>query len=837
MAKFASSIFLFLILYSTGFSQVKSPAEFLGYELGDRFTPHHQMVAYVQHVAANSDMVDVYEYGKTYEGRPLIVAYVSSPENVKNRDQIQKDNQRRAGFESGSPTTNIGITWLSYNIHGNESNSMEAAMKTLYTLVTSDGFNSKEWLKNTLVIIDPCMNPDGRDRYANWYNQMMGTHMNALPEAREHDEPWPGGRANHYYFDLNRDWAWQTQTESRQRNTLLQSWLPHVHVDLHEQGYDSPYYFAPAAQPMHADITPWQREFQTMIGKNNAKYFDKNSWLYFTKEVFDLLYPSYGDTWPTYNGAIGMTYEQAGGGRAGLGILKQEGDTLTLRDRLMHHFTASMSTVETSSVNNKRMLDEFAAFFEKGRTKPDGEFSSFILKADGNYDRLNELTSWLTTQNIAWGKAGSSKSYKGYDYKTGKNTSFKVEADDIVISAFQNKGILAKILFEPKTTLVDSVTYDITAWALPYVYGIQAYATSTRINPSDAVVTKPSAPKSTNKDVYAWIAEWKSMDDARFVADLLKSGFILRYAQHPFSVDGQNFDAGSVYITRNGNERISGGFDNAVKKLAEKHGQPVFAAPSGFVDAGYDVGSSNVPFLKAPKVAVLMGDGTSSLSAGQVWHYMDEFLEYPATMINVSNISRLPLHNYDVIIMPEGWYSDMFSDSFTPKLKEWVQSGGKLIAISSAARTLSRVDGLGSIKLKKSTQDSKTETTENQIPYAMAARHSISSSVVGAIFEATLDKTHPLSFGLGESYFTLRDGSTQFELLSGGWNAAVLGSGSHRSGFVGAEIKGSIDNSLVFGEERVGRGSIIYFADNPIFRGFWYGGKLAFANAIFLAGR
>ena len=238
---------------------------------------------------------------------------------------------------------------LSYNVHGNEASSSEAAMQTLYELI----MNKKSWLENTVVIIDPCLNPDGRDRYVNWYNQVKASPYNTHQSATEHNEPWPSGRPNHYLFDLNRDWVWASQIETKQRLILYNEWMPHVHVDFHEQGINEPYYFAPAAEPFHEVISDWQRTFQLQTGKNHAKYFDREGWLFFTREQFDLLYPSYGDTYPTFMGAIGMTYEQAGHGRAGLGIDNDEGIELTLVDRINHHTTTSLSTVEISSQNAK----------------------------------------------------------------------------------------------------------------------------------------------------------------------------------------------------------------------------------------------------------------------------------------------------------------------------------------------------------------------------------------------------------------------------------------------------------------------------------------------------
>lgn len=299
-----------IILATSLLAQVQSPEEFLGYNLGERFTRHARVVDYFEQVAEQVDNITLVPYGETNEHRPLMVAYVTAPENAARLEAIRQSHLARTSLAEGNTEEfeDLAIVWLSYNVHGNEAVSTEAAMGVLYELATTRNAQAAEWLKNTIVIIDPCINPDGRDRYVNWYNQKVNAIPNPQPESWEHDEPWPGGRMNHYLFDLNRDWAWATQKETRQRLKLYNQWLPHIHADFHEQGVNSPYYFAPAAEPYHALITDWQRELQTMIGKNNARYFDEAGWMYFTRERFDLLYPSYGDTYPIFNGAIGMTF-------------------------------------------------------------------------------------------------------------------------------------------------------------------------------------------------------------------------------------------------------------------------------------------------------------------------------------------------------------------------------------------------------------------------------------------------------------------------------------------------------------------------------------------------
>src|SRR6478735_1680646 len=580
---FTCSIFSLL-----GQSSVQSPSEFLGYELGDRFTRHHRMVEYFKAVDEAMPNVQVTQYGETYEHRPLIYAIVASPDNFKNLEQIRLDNLKRAGVVEGTPSTKVAIVWLSYNVHGNEANSMEASMKTLYALVNPANAKTKEWLKNTIVILDPCINPDGRDRYANYYNQYGNIPANPDPQAREHHEHWPGGRANHYHFDLNRDWAWETQTESQARIKIYNQWLPHVHVDFHEQGYNSPYYFAPAAEPFHEVITNWQREFQVTIGKNNAKYFDEQGWLYFTKESFDLYYPSYGDTYPTYSGAIGMTYEKGGIG-AGLTVTTNVGDPLTLKDRLTHHFTTGMSTIEVSSINATKLVDEFEKFFKENLNSPASPYKSYVIKAENNTDKLTKLTAWFDSQSIQYGHPAA-RPAKGFDYQTQAVSTFNISAEDIVVNIYQPKGRFITTVFEPQPKLTDSATYDVTAWNLMYSYDLKAFALNEKVAVAKPYQVKVVASENIATKPYAYIFLYQSLKDVEFLGALMQSKIKVRCAEKAFSLGGQSFDPGTLLVTRRNNETIAD-FDNVVQTIAKKFGRKVNTTTTGFVDKGYDFGS------------------------------------------------------------------------------------------------------------------------------------------------------------------------------------------------------------------------------------------------------
>ncbi|WP_412984314.1 M14 family metallopeptidase [Pontimicrobium sp. IMCC45349] len=798
---------------------IDSPKSFLGYELGEQFSRHHQVVDYFKHVAQQAPKnVKLIKYGETYERRPLYVAIVSSEENVRNLESIRESNLKNAGViagESNSPET--AIVWLSYNVHGNEASSTEASMGTLYKLLTE----KQEWLKNTVVIIDPCINPDGRDRYANWYNETKSTPFDIDQQASEHNEPWPGGRPNHYLFDLNRDWAWATQVESQTRLKIYNKWLPHIHVDFHEQGINEPYYFAPAAEPFHEIISDWQREFQTQIGKNHAKYFDAEGWLYFTRERFDLFYPSYGDTYPTFMGAIGMTYEQAGHGMAGLAILNDEGDVLSLKDRIAHHTTTGLSTVEVSSKNATRLNTEFKKFFNTKGLK----YKSYVLQGDD--DKIEALKSLLDKHEITYGNASNGK-VSGFKYSTNASGSINMTNKDLVVSTNQPKGKMIKALFEPEGKLSDSLTYDITAWNLPHAYGLEAIASTSLISSNKSTSTTVTNSKNTKATGY--ITDWDNLKDAEFLADLLKQNIKVRFTEKPITVASNNtYNRGALIIVRGDNKKVKN-LDDILINTAKKYNRNLEAVASGFSKSGPDFGSPDIKLVNRPKIAMLSGNGTSSLSYGALWHFFEQQLHFPVTSINTDQFSRINLDKYNVLILPSGYYGRVLNEDAMEKLQSWVRAGGKVIAIDRALSAFAGKKGF-SLNYNNSSDDGEND---NLIPYADREREYAKQMIIGAIFKTKVDDTHPLAFGYKDTYFSLKLGSTSYSLLDGGYNVAHIGDNPEKvSGFAGSDAIKNLSNSLVFGEERLGSGSVIYMVDNTLFRSFWENGKLFLVNAIF----
>ncbi|MDE2730555.1 MAG: M14 family metallopeptidase [Bacteroidota bacterium] len=825
---------LVLLLLPGAQAQLQSPAEYLGYELGKDFTPHHRVVEYVQHVAAEASNVNVLQYGNTYEGRPLMLAVISSDAKMANLEALRQANLRHAGLMEGpADAESPAIVWLSYNVHGNESVSTEAALATLHTLAGNSDPRTRSWLENTIVIIDPCVNPDGRERYVSFYRSTRGRWPDVHPDAREHAEPWPGGRTNHYYFDLNRDWAWATQKETRERLVYYNRWMPHVHVDFHEMGVNSPYFFAPAAKPYHNFITPWQRELQVLMGQNHAKYFDREGWLFFTRQVFDLFYPGYGDTWPVFNGAIGMTYEQGGSGRAGLGIVTAEGDTLTLRDRIDHHVTTSLSTIEVAADHREKIVREFAAYFAQGAAQPAGDYETYVISLEGQQDQVVAIERHLDHLGIRYGAATADSRQSAFAYRSGTTQSAAVREGDLVVPAAQPKGVLTRVLFDPVADLADSLSYDITAWSLPYVYDVEAYAVDSPI--AYAAAERKLPARNVSGPAVAYVAEWQSFEDAKLLAELLRRGVRVRFSEVPFTIDDRSFSAGTLIMTQNG---LDAAWEHTVLAAAEAAGQSVIAVSSTLVDDGADFGSSDVPYLDPPRVAVIADPAAGAYALGELWHYFDRQLAYPVSLIQSDALPGLHLYNFDVIILPSGGYGDVLTENRLEELLEWIRAGGRLIAIESAARFLAGKDGFG---LKQPDED-EDPAEESDAPlkvksYKNRSREDISEEVTGAIFRAQMDSSHPLAFGYDEAYFTLKRSSEAYPWLEDGWNVAVVRKGALVSGFAGHKADVLIRDSLLFGTESIGRGEVVYLMDNPIFRGFWYGGHLLLANAVFLVGQ
>lgn len=820
MRKLPLILLLILSPWTVMAQSVPTPAEFLGYELGEEFTLHHKVVDYFKTAAEASSNVKLIQYGTTYEGRPLLTAYISSPENIANLEEIRINNLRRTGLEEGSVAENTpAIVWLSYNVHGNESSSTEASMKTLHYLIDPENPESKRWLENVVVIMDPCINPDGRDRYVNYFKKYRQSPQSVDSYAMSHREEWPGGRVNHYLFDLNRDWLWLSQKESQQRVALYNRWLPQIHVDFHEQSPNSPYYFAPGAEPYHQVITDWQRQFQQVIGENHASYFDKEGWSYFTGEVFDLLYPSYGDTYPMFNGAIGMTYEQAGGGSAGQSIKTEYGDTLFLADRIEHHFTTGISTVEVASVNHEQLVSEFQKYFQ---SPVKGNYKSFIVSGSNSPDKIARLTQLLDAHRISYGKSSTSKKSTVFSYQSQLNVSYTPDESDLIIPVEQPKGRLVRTMFEPKTFASDTVTYDIMAWNIPYALGLEAYAHKSSINPTGEYDLSTNSYSSPDELPYGYLLPYKSLEDGIFLGALLKAGVEVGVLNKSASFAGQTFSAGSLVILR-GNNEFHSDLDKSIERLAKQNNRFPVPVYSGLASSGIDLGSGNISRIGPVRVGLVAGEGTSVNQVGEFWHFFEQQFDYPITLLRRDELNSSVLQNFDVILLVSGRYSDQKETLF-----EYIKEGGKVVAIQSALELFSESEDF---KLATGEVSEKADSL-GLSNYAQRERESSNHSIPGAIFRAKMDTSHPIAYGYSGEYETLTRDTDAFYLPYGEQIALLDDVPQPLNGFAGKDALNGIEGKLILGRERYGRGQVIYFSDDPIFRSFWDQGKLLVINAV-----
>lgn len=815
---------------------VMSPDKYLGYNLGERFSLYYSVNGYFRYVASVSDNVLYQEYGTTCEGRPLGICIVSSPENLSRIEELKLANLQSAGLAEGKPEVSpVPFIWLAYNVHGSEPAGSEAAMKVLYTLVSGSYQDSGDWLKKMVIIIDPCQNPDGRDLFTTRYLRAEGYPPNNNPDAWEHNQGWPSARLNHYLFDLNRDWCWQVQPETRMRMKLYNSFMPQVHADFHEMGAESTFFLPPGADPWHEVITPWQREYHALAGKLTAALFDSQNLLYFSKENFDLFCPSFGDTWPLFNGAMGFTLEQGGGAQAGISMNRNEVDTITLTKRINGHFLASMGMIATASANSDRIMKEFYEFFRAGREKPLFEYKTVIIKGGNDAASLESVRKLLADNQISYGSpANPGKKVVAFNYKNKKNDNVTLEKNDIVISAYQSQSKLMQVMFEPESRSEDSLSYDLTAWAIPYVYNISAFATTERLAVAAYSDEKEASPASGNGTTtpYAWAVPMSGFNELKFMALLYREGVNVRYGLKQFTNEGITFPRGSVIIARGDNETYAA-FDEAVARSAAACGLKPVALQGGLSGSGIDLGSSYTRINKAPAIALAGGEGTSQ-SFGEIWYFLERELEYPVTVIDGTDLASAELSNFDLLILPGGDYTKA-----RDRITSFIKDGGRVVAMENAIN-LFRSDKTTELYRASEAADSIARKKQGRNPsdttllkrYEDQRRNSVSERSAGAIFRVGLDDSHPYAFGMGKEWFMMKKGNG-IPFLEKGSNIGFITGTEPVAGFAGYKFREKQKNTAVISSERIGRGEVIYITDDPYFRAYWKSGRVLLGN-IFL---
>ena len=821
---------------------IASPAEFLGYQPGETFTPHHRIEDYLRYLADKSDRVLLQKYGQTYESRPLLLLIISSPAHLRDLEKIRKDHARlrdktATGRES-LITTLPAVAWLSYGVHGNESSSAETALQVAWTLAAARDSLTRAILTNLVVIIDPLLNPDGRERYVNWYRSAAGNRANADPNSVEHIEPWPGGRGNHYYFDLNRDWAWATQKETRARLRVYREWYPQVHVDFHEMGANSSYFFFPPQGPILQDLPASTLTWMERYGQANARAFDRRGWPYYTAENFDLFYPGYGDSWPSINGAIGMTYEQAGHGAAGALYRRKDGTLLTLADRIRHHFVSSLTTLQTTAAHRVERLRDYAAFWKKGAKDA---FKGYILQSMASQARLQELVHTLRMQGIDVLQVDEQRKVSGAVHVVdGEKKAIRLSAQDYFVPLDQQNSRQVRILFEPNPALSDTFFYDITSWSMPAAFGVHAY----RVKKSPRTTRGKASPAVRETDAadppYAWVLPWDDVPSAGFLSDLLEENVRCYATRKTIQVGSREFRPGSIIIPRWANTQKKN-LSGLIRRLSTKWAVSPQRLSTGLTLKGPDLGSTNnVAWIPAPATAVLTGEGISPTSYGAVWFLFDQKIEHPFAALPLRSLRRVDLARYKTLVMPDAFapWSTLLDSVTVKKLRHWLQSGGRLIAIGSATEFLTQgKKSISKITMRKDTtaaKEKKKKDEEKARQTWQEKQHQrMLNRVSGAVYRMHVDITHPIGFGLERQIFTIKRGTRAFDLTGKAHHAGIFQNDAWTAGYISKENRSLLKNSSGVAVERVGKGVLILFADDPNFRMFWRVTSALFLNAVF----
>jgi len=840
----------------------------LGHDHGEVITPPEGVERYLRALQqAAPTKSTLIEYARSWEGRPLWLMVIGSPDRIAKLDQVKADLQRFGDPRRHQPgdadrllKTLPVVVWLIHGVHGNEISSADAALLEAYHLLASQGDPGVDTvLRDALVLIDPMQNPDGRARFVSSNLQGRAASADPAPYSAEHDEPWPGGRSNHYLFDMNRDWFAQTQPETRGRIKVGLEYLPQVTVDLHEQGGDNSYYFSPPAEAINPHVTKSQIAAWELLGRANAARFDERGWAYFIREVYDAFYPGYGDSWPTFQGSVGSTYEQASA--RGLAFSRSDGVTMTYRDGVMHHFNAAMVTAITAARHRERFLGDYLDYRRSAIAEGEkGAIREYVIVPGQDASRAEILARNLATQGIDVRRADEA-------IKLATRT---IPAGAFIVSNAQPTARMIRNLLDPKTEqsaefikkqeerrkmrLNDQI-YDITAWNLPMLYDVELVTSSAAISvKSTAVPAQYDAPFAARQIAAAkvgYLVPWGSAAIA-LSADALKQGIRIRNVGGAFTLNGRRYPIGTAVIR---NAENPADLNARLTALVTRHGAEVVPIDSSWVDEGTSLGSNDVAPLKAPKVLMVWDTPTSSLSAGWMRFALERRFGVGVTAVRTASLGRANFNDYDVIVMPSGNYAGTINEGVLNRIKDWLRAGGTMVTVAEATRwaTGSNVGLLETTGLLKDGRPDVPPPTgggggggNNAAPKpgefdydkAIQPDRERPAAQPGAILRVTLDTNHWLTAGNDGETQVMIEGNRVFAplKLNNGRNVGVYATKDKliASGLIWPDAQDILVQKAFLMHQPFGQGHVIAFAEEPNYRAFTEGTMLLFMNAVML---
>ena len=844
-------------------ARIPTLRQVVGHDHGDEISSPDQIGAYLRALAqAAPERTRLVEYARSWEGRPLWLLVVGNADRIAKLDQVKADIRRMAdprgltGAEAERLVATLPVVvWLVHGVHGNEISSGDAALLEAYHLLAARGDAGVDAiLRDALVLIDPMQNPDGRARFLFQNLQGRAAAPDPAPYNAEHDEPWPGGRSNHYLFDMNRDWFAQSQPETRGRIKVALEYFPQVNVDLHEQGGNNSYYFAPPADPINPHYTKAQRDGFELFGRANAARFDERGWPYYIREVYDGFYPGYGDSWPMMHGSIGMTYEQASA-RA-LSFARTDGTVMTFRDGVMHHFNAAITTAVTAARNRERLVRDFLDFRKSAVAEGEkGPVREYVLLPGHDPSRADALARNLATQGIEVRRAEEA-------FAVGTR---KVSAGAYVVSHAQPAGRLVRNLLDPDTKQdaafiarqeerrkrrqPDQI-YDITAWSLPLMFDVEVVtspvAIAAKATPVPAGYDAAPAARAVGAAKVGYLVPWGAAA-AALTAEAVAQGLRVHSVGGAFTLGGRSYPIGTALVRTAGNPAD---LQQRISALATKHGAEVVPIDSAYVETGTSLGSNDVAFVKPPRVLLAWDQPTSSLSAGWTRWVLERRYGQKTTAVRTSALGRVNFADFDVVVLPSGSYGDAIGAAVLSRLKDWIRLGGTLVTLGEATRwaTTSQAGLLDTNALLKDGKPDVPPAGGNNAPSGASATQDYDKAIQpdrerpdaqpGALLRATVDTDHWLSAGQDGETQVVIEGSRVFApvKLNAGRNVVYYAEKDRlvASGLIWPEGQDLLVRKAYLMHQPMGQGHVIGFAEDATYRGYAEGTMLLFINAVLL---
>jgi len=794
---------------------IPTPQSVIGHDVGEWHITHDKLVQYMQALANASDRMTIEDRGKTFEGRPLLLLTITSPQNHQNIKAIQSTHIDATETNNANTVNRPIVVYQGFSIHGNEPSGSNASLLAAYYLAAAEGSKINDLLNHTVILFDPSFNPDGLQRFAYWVNTNKNINLNPDSNDREYSEVWPGARTNHYWFDMNRDWLPVQLPESRARIKTFHSWMPNILTDHHEMGTNNSFFFQPGIPSRTHPLTPkLNQELTKGIATYHAKAFDKIGSLYYSEENFDDFYYGKGSTFPDINGGIGILFEQASSRGH---IQESDNGILTFPFTIKNQFTAALSTLDAANGMRKEILEYQHNFFKNARKEANKEGNNAIVFGDEkDAAKTYHLAEILKRHHIKFHDIRSDFSADGKKFKKGYS---------YIVPKNQKNTRLINAMFEKRTTFQDSLFYDISAWTFPLAFNLE-YTETSASNAGNLVEDLQHLKGGVNsKSEYAYLFEWHEYYSPKFLNAILKKGLRAKVSMKPFKANGNSYDYGTIMIPAKNQDITTTEIYTFLNDLAQQSHIKVDAVSTG-LNNGIDLGSNNFRALELPKIALLVGDGITSYDAGEIWHLFDTRYDIIATKLDTKSFGKADLSRYNTIIMVNS--SSGLNEANTKKLKSWIQDGGTMVAYKNALRWINKKE-LMKIDFKKKKLIAKNINYEQRGDFRGA------QVIGGAIFETKLDRSHPINFGYNKDKLAMFRNSTIFvNVDKNSYNNPIQYTKNPLlSGYVSENNLDSISQTVPLKIGKIGSGKIIAFTDNTNFRAFWYGTNKLLMNAIF----